>query len=278
MPGVVTGTPKLTDYGTYRRWTTSWSSPTLPATRTSWARTRSRMGLYYVDELATDLWASIDAAMDTDTDPATVNCTVNPDTARVFQGGRLRGLQRRGRGIRTSGTAGPTSARRSSAPAATAMWSPPAASSSSGRIRASIRAWPPFGTLLCAAPGGHPVLQARLEDVHVRGQEGLLPDARPPGADRGEAPLRVRRGGAGRRGEPLRLRAVHGRSRSATTTSRSCPATGPAPAAPTRSRSPARSRRGQRRDPDARAERRFDPVRLCVRPAADHGRPERVPS
>ena len=45
------------------------------------------MMLYYVDELAVDLWASIDAAIDRDTDPVTVACTVNPDTARVFQVG-----------------------------------------------------------------------------------------------------------------------------------------------------------------------------------------------
>src|ERR1039458_3913802 len=49
--------------------------------------TEITLGLYYVDELATDLWASIDAAMDAATDPATVNCTVNPNTTRVFQGG-----------------------------------------------------------------------------------------------------------------------------------------------------------------------------------------------
>ncbi len=45
------------------------------------------MTLYYVDELATDLWASLDAAIDRDTDPVTVACTVNPDTARVFRVG-----------------------------------------------------------------------------------------------------------------------------------------------------------------------------------------------
>ena len=54
------------------------------------------MGLYYVDELAADLWASLDADLGRDTDPATVACTVNPDTARTVQGGRLRGVQRRG--------------------------------------------------------------------------------------------------------------------------------------------------------------------------------------
>lgn len=42
------------------------------------------LGLYYVDELATDLWASLDAAVDAMTDPVTVTCTVNPDTAKTF--------------------------------------------------------------------------------------------------------------------------------------------------------------------------------------------------
>jgi len=45
------------------------------------------MALYYVDELATDLWASLDADLGKDTDPATVACTVNPGTARVFRVG-----------------------------------------------------------------------------------------------------------------------------------------------------------------------------------------------
>lgn len=39
------------------------------------------MTLLYVDELATDLWARIDADMDRDTDPVTVVCTMNPDTS-----------------------------------------------------------------------------------------------------------------------------------------------------------------------------------------------------
>ena len=34
-----------------------------------------------------DLWASLDAAIDIDTDPATVACTVNPATARAFKVG-----------------------------------------------------------------------------------------------------------------------------------------------------------------------------------------------
>jgi hypothetical protein len=49
--------------------------------------TEIALGLYYVDELASDLWASIDSPVDAATDPATVNCTVNPATARVFSVG-----------------------------------------------------------------------------------------------------------------------------------------------------------------------------------------------
>ena len=45
------------------------------------------MLLFYVDELAVDLWASIDAAVGKDTDPLTVACTMNPATARVFKVG-----------------------------------------------------------------------------------------------------------------------------------------------------------------------------------------------
>ena len=45
------------------------------------------MMLFYVDELATDLWASLDAAIDRDTDPVTVACTVNPATSKVFRVG-----------------------------------------------------------------------------------------------------------------------------------------------------------------------------------------------
>jgi hypothetical protein len=45
------------------------------------------MTLFYVDELATDLWASLDVGIDRDTDPVTVACTMNPATAKVFRVG-----------------------------------------------------------------------------------------------------------------------------------------------------------------------------------------------
>ena len=80
------GTPKLTDYGSYVVDEIE-IQPDAAGNANITGATEIAMGLYYVDELATDLWASLDAALDDTTDPATVNCTVNPDTARVFKVG-----------------------------------------------------------------------------------------------------------------------------------------------------------------------------------------------
>ena len=130
------------------------------------------MGLYYVDELATDLWASLDAAMDRATDPATVACTVNPDTARVFRVGDFVVFNDEAQNPDV-GICAPTSARRSSGPAATAMWSRPATSSSSGRIRASS-GQATFGTLRCAHSAGIRFFKLDIEDVHVRVKKGFF--------------------------------------------------------------------------------------------------------
>jgi hypothetical protein len=86
VPGVVLGTPTLTDYGTYAV-DNIVVQPDASGNTNVVGATEIAMGLYYVDELATDLWASLDAAMDATTDPATVSCTVNPNTARVFRVG-----------------------------------------------------------------------------------------------------------------------------------------------------------------------------------------------
>jgi len=86
VPGVVTGTPKLSDYGTFAvdnmevLLDASGNSNIVGAQQVA-------MALYYVDELAADLWASLDAALAKTTDPATVACTVNPDTTREFEVG-----------------------------------------------------------------------------------------------------------------------------------------------------------------------------------------------
>ena len=86
VPGIVHGTPKLTDYGSYVVDEIE-VQPDAAGNANITGATEIAMGLYYVDELAVDLWASLDAALDDTTDPATVNCTVNPDTARVFKVG-----------------------------------------------------------------------------------------------------------------------------------------------------------------------------------------------
>lgn len=85
-PGIVTGTPKLGDYGTIALDDIE-IQPDEAGNMNLTSAHEVAMALYYVDELATDLWASLDAALDKDTDPATVACTVNPDTSRVFRVG-----------------------------------------------------------------------------------------------------------------------------------------------------------------------------------------------
>ncbi len=86
VPGIVLGTPKLGDYGTIALDDIQ-VQPDASGNMNIAGANEVAMALYYVDELATDLWASLDAAIDRDTDPVTVSCTVNPDTARVFRVG-----------------------------------------------------------------------------------------------------------------------------------------------------------------------------------------------
>ena len=86
VPGVVLCTPTLTDYGTYVA-DNIVVQPDASGNTNVVGATEITLGLYYVDELATDLWASIDAAMDAAADPVTANCTVNPNTTRVFRVG-----------------------------------------------------------------------------------------------------------------------------------------------------------------------------------------------
>ncbi len=85
-PGVITGTPLLSDYGTISLDQID-VAPDSSGNLNLVSAHEVAMGLYYVDELATDLWASLDADLGRDTDPATVSCTVNPDTARTFKVG-----------------------------------------------------------------------------------------------------------------------------------------------------------------------------------------------
>jgi hypothetical protein len=86
VPGIVYGTPKLLDYGSFAVDDLA-VEPDAAGNLNITGATEIAMGLYYVDELATDLWASLDAVIDRDTDPVTVSCSVNPDTARTFRVG-----------------------------------------------------------------------------------------------------------------------------------------------------------------------------------------------
>jgi hypothetical protein len=86
VPGVVTGTPLLSDYGSFAIDNLE-IQPDASGNQNIVSAHEVAMALYYVDELATDLWASLDAAIDKDTDPVTVSCTVSPATARVFRVG-----------------------------------------------------------------------------------------------------------------------------------------------------------------------------------------------
>jgi len=86
VPGIILGTPKLSDYGTFVLDEME-VQPDAAGNMNIVSAHEITMMLFYVDELATDLWDSLDAAIDRDTDPATVACTMNPGTSKVFRVG-----------------------------------------------------------------------------------------------------------------------------------------------------------------------------------------------
>ena len=86
VPGVLNGVPRLGDYGTFAIDDMT-VAPDASGNSNIVGAHEITMALYYVDELTTDLWASIDTAIDATTDPVTVVCTANPDTQRVFRVG-----------------------------------------------------------------------------------------------------------------------------------------------------------------------------------------------
>ncbi len=86
VPGVLSGTPRLGDYGTFAIDDMS-VAPDASGNSNIVGAHEITLALYNVDELTTDLWASIDTGIDAAIDPATVSCTVNPDTSRVFRVG-----------------------------------------------------------------------------------------------------------------------------------------------------------------------------------------------
>jgi hypothetical protein len=86
VPGVITGSTLLSDYGVFAVDDIE-IAPDDAGNMNIVSAHEVAMTLFYVDELATDRWASLDADIDRDTDPLTVACTVNPATARVFKVG-----------------------------------------------------------------------------------------------------------------------------------------------------------------------------------------------
>jgi hypothetical protein len=86
VPGVLSGVPRLGDYGTFAIDDMT-VAPDASGNANIVGAHEITLALYYVDELTIDLWASIDTAIDATTDPVTVVCTVNPDTERVFRVG-----------------------------------------------------------------------------------------------------------------------------------------------------------------------------------------------
>jgi hypothetical protein len=137
----LSGTPKLGDYGTFALDNMT-VAPDATGNLNIAGAHEVTMALYYVDELATDLWASIDAAIDDTTDPVTAACTVNPDTARTFKVGDFILFNDEAADVNNPGRRSYECAR-SSGRATSAMWFPPATSSCSGRILAFPRARQP---------------------------------------------------------------------------------------------------------------------------------------
>ena len=86
VPGVLSGTPKLGDYGTFVLDDMD-VAPDATGNRNIVGAREITLGLYYVDELATDLWGLVGIDIDDQADNVSVYCTVNPDTARVFSVG-----------------------------------------------------------------------------------------------------------------------------------------------------------------------------------------------
>ena len=207
VPGMVLGTPKLSDYGTFVLDEME-VEPDDAGNMNIVSAHEIAMMLYYVDELAIDLWASLDAAIDKDTDPVTVACTVNPATARVFRVGDFVMFNDEAKspdvGYRRS-----YECAQIVGPGGEGDVVPTGNFQFARRWADDTRPdFACFETLRTPHAEGHPVLQARQQDVHVQRQEGILPDARTPGADRGEAPHSLRGRGGRRRGQQLRVRHV----------------------------------------------------------------------
>jgi hypothetical protein len=208
VPGVLTGTPRLGDYGDFAIDEMT-VEPDASGNSNIVGAHEITMALYYVDELATDLWASIDSGIDSSTDPATVTCTVNASTARVFRVGDFI--------IFNDESADPANPGRRSyecaqiiGPGAEGEVAPPGTFVLQRAYPGVPEGQATFGTAALRPLGRHPLLQTRQEDLHLQCPQGLLPHAGAARARRGEAAERLHRRGAGRRGQPFRLRTLYG--------------------------------------------------------------------
>ncbi|QOY88176.1 phage tail protein [Paludibaculum fermentans] len=86
VPGLVTATPMLSDYGSFALENIE-VQPDASGNANIVSAEEVALSLYYVDELTTDLWAMFDGDVNAATDPLTVDCTVNQNTARAFRVG-----------------------------------------------------------------------------------------------------------------------------------------------------------------------------------------------
>jgi hypothetical protein len=236
VPGVLTGTTRLADYAFFAVDDIQ-IAPDAAGNMNIVSAHEIAMTLFYVDELATDLWASLDAAIDRDTDPVTVACTMNPDTSKMFRVGDYVIFNDEAKSPDVD-IGGGTSARRSWGLAATETWCPPATSSSyAGR----------WGMIV---PSGRRSRRSGRRTLPASGSSNSTPRRSPTRSRRAFSGRRVCRCGS-RRSFPPRASSRRSwawpttsgtahtpRSRFRTTANRSCRVTGRAMAAHTRSRSP----------------------------------------
>jgi len=86
VPGVLTGTPMVGDYGRFVLDNID-VLPDASGNRNIVGAREITLALYYVDELRTDLWGLTDLDMDDSAATVDMYCTVTPDTSQVFRVG-----------------------------------------------------------------------------------------------------------------------------------------------------------------------------------------------
>jgi hypothetical protein len=169
------------------------------------------MMLFYVDELATDLWASLDAAIDRDTDPVTVACTMNPGTSKVFRVGDYIVFNDESKspdvGYRRC-----YECAQIIGPGAEGDVVPSGDFQFQRKVAADTRAdwpWASFETLRTPHSAGIRFFKLDSKTFTYSVKKGFFRTPGLSGADRGEAPDSLRGRGGRRRGQQLRVRHVH---------------------------------------------------------------------